>query len=127
MACVLPLRSSESVTLRCTGCATVTFGGGGGCGFGCSLQPGRITRNVDTTSHADMPPKRRGPLDLSGFTPLPIRKPGRGLWFTRRRRVVRPRRQQVAPVRASLHLGLELGRHQILTFPDLPATPQRAV
>src|SRR5262245_33439057 len=29
MACVFPLSSRESVTFRCTGCATVTFGGGG--------------------------------------------------------------------------------------------------
>src|SRR5262245_24192813 len=121
MACVFPLSSRESVTFRCTGCATVTFGGGGGCGFGCSLQPGSITRSVDTTIQADVARKRRA------FIPLPIRRPGGGLRFTRRRRIVGGRRQQVAPVRASLHLRLDLGRNQILAFTDLPAAPQRAI
>src|SRR5262249_13042041 len=57
----------------------------------------------------------------------PIRRPWCRFRLTGGREVVGGWGQQVAPIRALLHLGLELWRKQILAFPDLPAASQRAV
>src|SRR6202035_3969616 len=101
MAWVFPVRSRLSVTVCCTGWATVTFGGGGGCGFGCSLQPACKARSTDTTSRVN----RRFKV---------VTHRGRGA-------------EQPTPVRALSHLLLDLGRHDVLALPDLPAAPQRPV
>src|SRR4029453_15653871 len=54
MAWVFPVSSRLSVTIRWTGWATVTFGGGGGWGFGVSLQPARITASAVFVNPAEM-------------------------------------------------------------------------
>src|SRR5262245_62683275 len=80
MACVFPLRSRYSVTFRCAGCATVTFGGGGGCGFDCSLQPDRITRSEDVAIQADAAPNRRDCLVREPSRFIPITNQEAGGW-----------------------------------------------
>ena len=52
---------------------------------------------------------------------------GAGLGLTGGRQVVGRGGQQAAPVRALSHLRLDLGRHDVLALPDLPAAPQRPV
>src|SRR5467141_4244402 len=117
MAWVLPVRSRLSVTACCTGWATVTFGGGGGWGFGCSLQPACRAKSTHSTSQV-----RWGSIRSS-----PIGKPGPRLWLTGGRQVVGRGGQQAPPVRALFHLGLDLRWHDVVALPNLPAASQRPV
>src|SRR2546430_9179943 len=50
---------------------------------------------------------------------------GPRLWLTGGRQVVGRGDQQAPPVRALLHLGLDLRRHDVVALPDLPAASQR--
>src|SRR5256886_13019894 len=52
---------------------------------------------------------------------------GPRLWLTGGRQVVGRGDQQAPPVRALLHLGLDLRRHDVVALPDLPAASQRPV
>src|SRR5262245_56773983 len=126
MACVLPLSSRASVTTRCTGWTTVTFGGGGGCSFGFSLQPGRARRSTDSMTRTAMPLLARA-IMCACSPPSPIREPRRRLGFTRGRQIVVRRGEQATPIRPLSHLRLDLGRNEILPFPDFPAPSERSV
>src|SRR5713101_7975560 len=128
MAWVFPVRSRLSVTACRTGWATVTFGGGGGCGLGFSLQPACRARSTDTVIQAAMRPIRRTAAAppsaivwLRPFPPHVVTNPETGA------STAGHGRPEVAPVRAPLHLRLDLGRHDVLVFADLPAASQRPV
>src|SRR5215472_15966250 len=132
MAWVLPGTSRSSDTIRCTGCATVTFGGGGGCCLGFSRQPDSNRTSTRTSSQTG---KTRwvffGPT-IRSFPPeslvqLPIRKPGSRFGLTGGGQIVVNRGQQMAPIRALFHFGLDGGRYQLLALSDLPAAAQGAV
>src|SRR5438309_6007559 len=112
MAWVLPVRSRLSVTACCTGWATVTFGGGGGCGFGCSLQPACRAKSTHSTSQ----------VRWRSIRSSPIGKPGPRLRLTGGRQVVGRGGQQAPPVRALLHLGLDLRWHEVVALPDRKST-----
>src|SRR5215472_12232721 len=132
MAWVLPGSSRSSLTIRCTGCATVTFGGGGGCCFGFSRQPGRKRTSTRTTSQTGKTKsdffgqaiRSRAPESL---VRLPIRKTGSRFGLTRGGQIVVGGSQQMAPICALFHFGLDGGRYQLLALSDLPAAAQRAV
>src|SRR5215471_6032523 len=132
MAWVLPGSSRSSLTIRCTGCATVTLGGGGGCCLGFSRQPGRKRTSTRTTSqigrtHSDFFGQAIRSFAPGSLVQLPIRKPGSRFGLTGGGQIVLSRGQQMAPIRALFHFGLDVGRHELLTFSDLPAATQRAV
>src|SRR5262245_7592399 len=132
MAWVFPGSSRSSLTTRCTGWATVTFGGGGGCCLGFSRQPDRKRASTRTTSQTG-----KARLDffwqaIKSFAPescgrIPSRKPWSRFGLTGGRQVVVSGSQQVAPIRALFHFGLDGGRYELLAFSDLPAAAQRAV
>src|SRR5262249_35524490 len=99
-----------------TGWATVTFGAGGGCGFGFSPQPVRPRKSAAIMT-----------ADRVLVITLPVRKSRRGFGLTSGREILPGRGQHPTPVGTLAHLRLGLGRNQILAFPDFPAAPQRAV
>src|SRR5262245_24437790 len=132
MAWVFPGTCRSSHTIRCTGCATVTFGGGGGCCLGFSRQPDSKRTSTRTTSQTG---KTRwvffGPT-IRSFPPeslvqLPIRKPGSRFGLTGGGQIVVNRGQSMAPIRALFHFGLESRRNELLALSNLPAAAQRAV
>src|SRR5215469_13652751 len=132
MACVLPGSSRSSLTIRCTGCATVTFGGGGGCCLGFSRQPDRKSTSTRSTSQTGKTRSVFFRQAIRSCAPeplvrLPIRKPGSRLGLTRGGQIVVDRSQQMAPIRALFHFGLDVGRYELLALSDLPAAAQRAV
>src|SRR5215467_1675896 len=132
MACVLPGSSRSSHTIRCTGCATVTFGGGGGCCLGFSRQPDRKRTSTRTTTQTgttrpDFFGQAIRPFAPESLVPLPIRKPWSRFGLTGGGQVVVSGSQQMAPIRALFHFGLDGRRYELLALSYLPATAQRAV
>src|SRR5215467_3964034 len=132
MACVLPGSSRSSLTIRCTGCATVTFGGGGGCCLGFSRQPDRKSTSTRTTSQTGRTSSDFFRQAIKSCAPeslvrLPIRKPGSRFGLTGGGQIVVNGSQQMAPIRALFHFGLDGGRYQLLALSDLPAAAQGAV
>src|SRR5215467_12644629 len=132
MAWVFPVSSRSSVTTRCTGCATVTFGGGGGCCLGFSRQPERKRTSRRTTSQTGKARSDFFGHAIRSCAPeslvrLPIRKPWSRFGLTGGGQIVVGGGQQMAPIRALFHFGLDGGRYQLLALSDLPAAAQGAV
>src|SRR5215472_1077351 len=132
MAWVLPGSSRSSLTIRCTGCATVTFGGGGGCCLGFSRQPDRKRTSTRSTSQTGKTRSDFFGQAIRSCAPeslvrLPIRKPWTRFGLTGGGQVVVSGSQQMAPIRALFHFGLDGGRYQLLALSDLPAAAQGAV
>src|SRR5882724_7146945 len=132
MAWVLPGTSRSSVTTRCTGCATVTFGGGGACCLGFSRQPASKRTSTRTTSQTGkIRPDFFGQA-IRSFAPeslvgLPIRRSGRRFGLPGGGQIVVSRGQQAPPIRALFHFSLDSRRNELLALTDLPAAAQRAV
>src|SRR5215831_3509498 len=132
MACVLPGSSRSSLTTRCTGCATVTFGGGGGCCLGFSRQPDRKRTSTRTTSQTGKTRSAFFGQAIRSCAPeslvrLPIRKPWSRFGLTGGGQVVVSGSQQMAPIRAPLHFGLDGRGYELLALSELPATAEGAV
>src|SRR6266849_3309057 len=116
MAWVLPVSSRSSVTTRCTGCATVTFGGGGGCCLGFSRQPDTKRKSTGTMSHTG---RRRCDFfrqairlfAAKALVRLPVRKPGRRFGLTGGGQIVGSRGEQMAPICTLFHFGPEVRRY----------------
>src|SRR5262250_1142183 len=132
MACVLPGSSRSSLTIRCTGCATVTFGGGGGCCLGFSRQPDMKRTSTRTTTQTgttrpDFFGQAIRPFAPESLVPLPIRKPWSRFGLTGGGQVVVSGSQQMAPIRALFHFGLDGRGYELLALSDLPAAAEGAV
>src|SRR5262250_3522829 len=132
MAWVFPVSSRSSVTTRCTGCATVTFGGGGGCCLGFSRQPERKRTSTRTTSptgktRTNFFGQAIRPCAPESLVRLPIRKPWSRFGLTGGGQIVVSGSQQMAPIRALFHFGFDGRRYQLLALSNLPAAAQRAV
>src|SRR5262245_1718133 len=116
MAWVLPGSSKSSVTIRCTGCATVTFGGAGGCCLGFSRQPDMKRASMRTTSQTGKTRSDFFGQAIRAYAPeslvrLPIGKSGGRFGLTRGGQIVVSWGQQMAPIRALFHFGLDGGRY----------------
>src|SRR5881397_15124 len=116
MAWVLPGTSRSSDTIRCTGCATVTFGGGGGCCLGFSRQPDSKRTSTRTTSQTGKTRSVFFGHAIRSFAPeslvrLPIRKPGRRFGLPGGGQIVVSRGQQTPPIRALFHFSLDSRRN----------------